>query len=300
MIKKPNFFIVGAPKCGTSAMYDYLREHPDVFMPTYKEPHFFARDFEGQRLNRFRDEKKYLALFKSAQNETRIGEASVWYLYSRVAAAELRAYDPDARIIVMLRSPVEMLYSLYHQLVYTRNEDLTTFREALAAEPDRKMGKRIPRRLHTMVETLYYRDIVKFTEQIQRYFDAFGHEQVHIIIYDDFKANTPQVYQHTLEFLEVDPDFVADFRVVNPNKFYRNSAFQEFLLMPPDWIMRTGHTILPVARRVYWMLRKLNARQIPRSSLNPELERELKKEFLPDIERLSELLGRDLTHWCQP
>lgn len=297
--RKPDFFIIGAPKCGTSAMYEYLKAHPDIFMPAYKEPHFFAKDFVGQRHERFRKEADYFALFNAAHGEKRVGEASVWYLYSRCAAEEIHRFDPNARIIAMLRNPVDMLYSLYHQLYYTRNEDLPTFEDALAAEPDRKAGKQLPSGLCIMVESLYYRETAKFSEQLSRYFNCFPREQMHVIIHDDLRDDTPGVYRRTLEFLDVDANFTTDFAPVNTNKYYRNERIQDFLLMPPAWIMRLGKAILPVARPIYWKLRAVNHTIEKRPPMNPELRAQLQREFLPEVERLSELLNRDLTHWCR-
>ena len=296
---KPNFFIVGAPKCGTSAMYDYLKPHPEIFMPAYKEPHFFARDFQGSRFERFRKEEDYLALFAQATTEKRVGEASVWYLYSHCAAQEIKDYAPDAQIIIMLRSPVDMIYSLYHQLLYTLCEDIPVFEEALAAEPDRKQGRRMPPGLHIMPESLYYHDTAGFTEQVKRYFDVFGRDRVHVIIYDDFKADTPKVYRETLEFLGVNPDFVPDIEIVNPNKYSRNPGLQRFLMEPPSWLMAVGKKVLPVARPIYWKLRKINTNYQPRPSLDPAVKAQLQREFLPEVEQLSKLLGRDLTYWCK-
>src|SRR5438093_1590857 len=112
-IRLPTFFIVGAPRCGTTALYTYLRQHPDLFLPENKEPHFFGSDLYHPGFVRNLDE--YLSLFLEAGNKKRAGEASVWYLYSRNAAAEIMAFCPSARIIAMLRNPVDMMYSNYCQ-----------------------------------------------------------------------------------------------------------------------------------------------------------------------------------------
>ena len=139
---KPNFFIVGAPKCGTSALYEYLGAHPEIFMSPYKEPHFFGSDLQ----QRWRPTKsQYFSCFAKARDEKRVGEASVHYLYSKCAAAEIKEFCPEARIIIMLRDPVEMLYSLHSQSIFSGNEVINDFEEALEAEADRKLGRRIPR-----------------------------------------------------------------------------------------------------------------------------------------------------------
>jgi hypothetical protein len=113
-MRKPDFFIVGAPKSGTTAMYFYLKQHPEIFMPERKELHFFGSDFFAPHF--VRDLKEYLKFFEGADNKKRIGEASVWYLYSKRAAFEIKEFNPDADIIIMLRNPVDMMYSLRETL----------------------------------------------------------------------------------------------------------------------------------------------------------------------------------------
>ena len=138
----PNFFIVGAPKCGTTALYAYLAQHPDVFMSDPKEPHYFGSDLDF-RYRRRPSDQQYRSYFAGAGDRRRIGEGSVWYLYSECAADEIGQAVPDARIIVMLRDPVEMIPSLHSQFVYNGHEDLA-LADALAAEEDRAQGRRIP------------------------------------------------------------------------------------------------------------------------------------------------------------
>src|SRR5271170_7433051 len=143
-VKRPDCFLVGAPKCGTTAMADYLAAHPDVFMAK-KEMHVFGRDLHfGAHFYR-RDLAAYEQEFSQRATQRVAGEASVWYLLSTQAASELKAFNPDARIVIMLREPVEVLYSLYYQFLCDGNEHLPTFEEALVAEDDRAAGRRIAR-----------------------------------------------------------------------------------------------------------------------------------------------------------
>lgn len=146
-VKKPNFFIVGAPKCGTSAMYHYLGQHPDIFIPNTadaiehalggkKEFHYFGSDLPFSRLSR----DAYLAHFAQAKNEKRLRECSVFYLYSQRASAEIKCFSPNASIIIMLRNPVDMIHAWHAQLVYWGNEDAADFDTALKLESDRQQG----------------------------------------------------------------------------------------------------------------------------------------------------------------
>lgn len=301
---KPNFFIVGAPKCGTTALYTYLRAHPDIFMPFQKEPHHFALDLPAPRYDRFRDRDAYVALFENAGSARRVGEASVCYLYSRLAAREIKKFNPRARIIIMLRSPVEAMHSFYYQQIVAGEEDLTDFAAALSVEEERKQGRSLPPHLMGPVDCLFYRDIVRYADQVRRYLAEFGRTAVHIIIYDDFKADAAAAYRATLKFLEVDPDFHTDFRIVNRSKQIRSTAMRDFLVKPPTWykrVLRLGRMLVPETMRynISQSIRRLNTQPLVRPPLTPELRARLQNELLPDVEALSELLERDLTHWCE-
>ena len=234
--KRPDFFIVGAPKCGTTAMNNYLVEHPEIFIPDIKEVHFFGRDLNITK-GALRDERAYRELFSGATTEKRLGEASVWYLFSKTAAEEIHSFNPNAQIVVMLRNPADMLYSQHSQFLYNGNEDIEDFREALTAEPERKAGKRIPKSAH-LVDGLFYSETVRYAEQIERYFRRFGRENVHIILYDDFRADLPGTYRKLLQFLGVSEDFTPEFAVVNPNKRARSALLRSFVQEPPESIKR--------------------------------------------------------------
>ncbi len=299
--QKPDVFIVGAPKCGTSAMDQYLAAHPDIYMAK-KEMHAFGSDLRfGPQFYR-RNQEAYLAEFAACNGKPHAGESSVWYLFSTQAAAELHAFNPESRIIIMLRDPAEMLYSLYHQFRFDGNEHLPTFEEALAAEDDRRAGRRMTRQTY-FAQGLVYRDAARYTEQVRRYFEVFGRNRVHVIIYDDLAADVRAVYRRTLEFLGVDPTCIeTDFQVINGNKAVRHSALRGLLNDP---LVRS--TAVAIGRRlprpifaalqdVERRLWKLNSRSEKRPPLAPEVRAQLQHEFAPEVERLSELLRRDLTY----
>jgi hypothetical protein len=294
---KPNFFLVGAPRCGTRSMYKYLRAHPDIFMPVYeKEPHYFGTDLVSRRFSRYRgDEEAYLTLFNPAKHESRIGEASVWYLYSRLAAQEIHAFDPNAKIIIMLRFPLDMMYSLYYDQLYSGDEDLPTFEEALDAEADRRAGKRIPKTIYRTAEALHYRNVVRFGEQVQRYLDVFGPEQVRVIIFEEFAADTPTAYRDTLSFLGVDPDFQPEFVVYNANRRVKSDAVRSVLRNPV--LVRLGHKIRPISLPIYARIRSWNTETFERSPMNPDTRQKLLVELHPEIERMEQVLGREITVW---
>ena len=295
---KPDFFIVGAPKCGTTALYEYLRAHPQIYMSPVKEPHFFGSDLKL----RWRPTKsQYFSYFAMAKNEKRVGEASVRYLYSKCAAAEIKEFCPEARIIIMLRNPVDMIYSRHSQNIFAMNDDIKDFEVSLEAEEDQKLDLRVPRDAKS-VEQLFYRDAARYSEQVQRYFEAFGRENVHVIVYDDFKDDTASVYRETLRFLDVDQEFQPRFEVKNANKVTRSRILQWILQNRRSPLIRAARLLLPFRFRmkVSPAIQILYTSYVPRPPMDPELRRRLQAEFAPEVGRLSELLGRDLTHWSLP
>jgi hypothetical protein len=298
-MRRPDFFIVGAPKCGTTAMNDYLQAHPEIFVPAKKEIHFFGTDL-AFRTGRQLTEAEYLSYFALAQDEKRLGEASVWYLYSQQAAAEIKAFSPAARIIIMLRNPVDMMYSLHSQRLYNGRETISDFAKALATEAMHGR-KEWDRKGALNAVGFSYREAATYTPQVQRYFDVFGREQVQVIIFDDFARATPEVYRQTCEFLQVDSQFQPEFRIVNANKGVHSAALRSFLRYPPGlvrWLLKLLDR--PARQGFKGWLRRLNTRYESRPPMDPGLRRQLQAEFAPEVEQLRALLGRDLTLWYQP
>ncbi len=295
-MRKPDSFIVGASKCGTTALYEYLSQHPDIFMSPEKEPAYFCPDLYPLR----RSEEEYLQLFLEATTQKRIGEASSSYLYSKQAAAEIKNFCPAARIIIMLRNPVDMLHSRHAQLYYHCVEDIEDFGQALAAEQDRKEGRRPARPEHS-IQHLFYRETAKYTEQINRYLDLFPADRIKVIIFDDFKSETARVYRDVCLFLDVDPTFQPTFRVVNENRKIRSRFLQELLEVPGPTLRKIGRPLTPRSLRHKIMkdLRQLNSTPAPRKPLDSDFRRALQAEFRPEVMRLSQLLNRDLSHWCE-
>jgi hypothetical protein len=295
-VKRPDFFIVGAFKAGTTSLYRSLRQHPQVFLPFHKEPMFFGADLTP-RYERM-SERQYLALFEEAREDQCAGEASPWYLYSRTAAEEIRHFAPSARIIVMLRNPVDVMHAQHSQLLFNRREDLTDFAEALRAEADRRAGRRIPTGA-LRPEALFYRHSVRFAEQLERYLGAFGRDRIHVIVFDDFVADTAAAYRAVLDFLGVDPDFNADLAVQNENRRARLGLAHRLAFRPPGPLRR----LVPLLRRSAKIHRlrdrlvALDSRPASRAELDAELRRSLTRELAPEIDRLGNLIGRDLSAW---
>ena len=296
-IPRPDFFVVGAFKSGSTALYEGLRRHPQIFMPFHKEPLYFGDDLT-RRYGRY-TEADYLHLFDAAKPGQRVGEASTWYLYSVSAAREIRDFAPEARIMVVLRNPVDVMYAQHNQLIFNVIEDIPDFAAALAAEPDRRAGRRLPPG-PINVENLFYRHSVRFAEQIERYFDAFGRDRVHVMLYDDLRRDGATVVRGALEFLGVDPSRAAAPPRANESKRVRSPLVQRLifaprLLLPLAPFLRR----FPLVRAVRTRMLELNSEARPRAPMDPDLRRRLLDEFTPEIERLGRLIGRDLSAWLE-
>ena len=294
---RPDFFVVGVFKSGTTALYEQLRRHPQIFMPFHKEPLYFGDDLT-RRYGRM-SELDYLRLFKDAKPGQRVGEASSWYLYSTSAAREIKEFSPDAQLLVIFRNPVDVMYAQHNQLIFNVIEDIPDFAAALAAEPDRRAGRRLPPG-PINVENLFYRHSVRFAEQLERYFDAFGRDRVHAMLYDDLRRDGATVVRGALEFLGVDPSRAAAPPRANESKRVRSPLVQRLifaprLLLPLAPFLRR----FPLVRAVRTRMLELNSETRPRAPMDPDLRRRLLDEFTPEIERLGRLIGRDLSAWLE-
>ena len=299
MPRRPNFFIVGAPKCGTTSMNDSLAQHPDIFMSPMKEPYFFGSDLDIGAAWRVTDERKYLKLFEDARDEKRVGEASVWYLYSKMAAEEIHRFEPEAKIVVMIRDPVDVVRSLHWQQVTAGNEPMTDLGEALSAEPDRAEGRRLPARC-VMPSGLLYRRIADFAPQIERMFGVFGRESVHVVLFDDLKRDTLGTYRKLLGFLNVDPSFEPGLARQNEARRLRNAPVRQ-MLRRHAWLSKSLNR-LPLGLRglIGNQLSRVYGEQQPDARIEPSLHARLCEELRPGVDRLEELLGVDLRGWCRP
>jgi hypothetical protein len=300
-MKRPNFFIVGAPRCGTTAMSEYLRTHPHVYFAPIKEPYYFSSDFSGYGI---RSEAEYLRLFaKAGAQHKAVGEGSVWYLYSQVALERIRDFDPAAKIIVMLRNPVHLAHSLHAQLFYVFMEDEADFAKAWDLQAARALGQHIPRGC-LVPQFLQYQQTCSLGSQLQRLLSIFPRQQVHCLLFDDFVRDTRRAYEQLLAFLDVPDDGRVQFPRINENRRHRSRMLAYLLLRLPDSVgkaLRLGKRTLGLE---YWGIGRylvpLATRPGQREPLDPELQRRLISTFHDDVLLLSELLGRDLSSWLLP
>jgi len=294
---KPDFFIVGAPKCGTTALYEYLKQHPQVFLPR-KEIYFFGQDFHFRHPRPNLD--FYQSLFKAATQNQYSGDASVWYLYSKKAAQEIKQFNPKAKIIIMLRSPVDMLYSLHSQQLYAGNETLKKFEDALNAEAERRKGAQIPPLISCPYEGLYYSEVARFSAQVKRYYNAFPSNQIYITFFSDFIKNTALIYDEILDFLGLIPYDGLSFKNINSNKKVKSQFFRNMLKVRPQWLIYMAKVLLPnrnLRTKVIEKLWSFNTTYAPRQAINEDTKKRLHLLLKDDIMELEKLLDKDLKHW---
>lgn len=297
----PNFFIVGAPRCGTTSLWTYLSRHPQIHMAYQKEPLFFGSDLT-KTPNEFcvLEEEPYFELFRPGKDRAIRGEASVMYLFSKTAAREIYQCNPEARILIALRNPVDLVYSHYGQLRWGGYEDIETFDEALRVEGERRMGRRIPETA-LVREALFYSEIGMLGDQVERYLNVFPRKQIYFMVFDDFVREPAKVYLDLLDFLGVSRIEPTSYAVRNPHKEARSQTLSAWFQRPPK-LAQGVLALLPQPHR-YVMLGHLqgllNTRRVKRKSVRPETRRWLQDHFASDTQRLGVLIERDLSAWLR-
>lgn len=302
MHRRPDLFHVGHPRSATGHVYRWLAGHPEIFMGR-KELHYFGSDVGFN--DPPRSFENYVAHFAEAGDARIVGDSSTWYLASERAADEIHAFQRGARIIVSLRDPVDMLRSLHAHLYANGDEDIPELRAALHAEPVRRNGQWIPGGSLPRI-ALHYRKTCCYAEQLRRYFDRFGRDRVHVVLFDDIKRDPGGTYRALLSFLGVATDYpgfedvvVGDRRSRNSNWTVRSRHVQGWLKRPINQGVLMGVRPEPVPGwfQVLRVARRLNSVQCPRAPVEPAFLDELRASLRPEVEALEQLLGRDLHAW---
>ncbi len=305
--RAPDFFIVGHQKCGTTALYLMLQNHPQIYMPAEKEPRFFIPELRPQPVNGKMPKRPatlddYLALFEGAAPGQLAGEASPQYLrYANVASA-IAEVQPDARIIALLREPADFLRSFHGQMLHNRVESEKDFQRAMSLEDARRRGERLPRGCRRQ-SWLLYSDHVRYVEQLRRFREVFGEERVLVLVYEEYRRENDAVVREVLRFLEVDDSVAVEQLETRPLKDVRvrrlhqlTGALQEARRNPAaaNPALRALDATIPGAVREalgsHW--RRLIYR--PRAEPAEAFMLELRRRFKPEVEALSEYLDRDL------
>ena len=292
----PNFFLIGAPKCGTTSMADWLSQNRQVFVSTPKEPAYFSTDVDQSRYGSL---AAYEALFDAANDEHRaIGEASTHYLWSAVAVPRILEYNPEARFIVMLRSPLAMARSVHAHNLRNAREDLADFAAAWRAQDERRRGTRIPRGCPSP-NVLQYGEICRLGAQVERLFSFVERDQVHVVLLEDMQADPARSYSEVAAFLGVEPTPLPSFTPRN----VRSEARFTFLMRWSNYLTkaRIGLGLRPTGLMttgaIAW-IKRLNMTPSRRPPpLGDAIRSELTSYFSEDVQRLGRAIGRDLSHW---
>jgi Sulfotransferase domain len=303
----PDFFIVGHQKCGTTALYAMLQDHPQIYMPVEKEPRFFVEELRpeprgGRRPTRPTTLEEYLSLFAGAGPRQRAGEASPQYLrYAEVPAA-IAELQPAARIIVLLREPASFLRSFHGQMLHNRVETEKSFERAVALENARRRGERLPRGCRRR-GWLLYADHVRYTEQLRSFHASFPPEQVLVLIYEDYRRDNEAVVREVLRFLEVDDSLPVEQVNTKPLQDLRVQRLHHLTVALQE-ARRNPAVASPALRAMARLtpdpLREALGSSWRRFIYRPRVEPsesfmlDLRCRFKGEVEAVSEYLDRDL------
>jgi len=302
----PDFFVIGAPRCGTTAISKYLSKNPHICFSRPKEPHFFS--IMMQEKPDADIDKDYLELFFPHCSKTyqALGEGSVSYLYYPRAIERIQQLNPQARFIVMVRNPIDMIHSYHARLLAILDEDVEDFATAWCLQEARARGEQLPAHCRTPY-LLQYAEIGRIGKHVEQLFQTAGREHCHVVLFDDFVSDTLASYRQVLDFIGVDYDGRTEFPPAEVSKFYRFRWLHLLLKRPPMRVVKYTLNIEQRARRKgrkksrvkrirKWLLEKntvVRKRPPPEESM-----RNLMREtFAGDIEKLGRLLDRDLSHW---
>lgn len=294
----PNFFIIGAARSGTSSFYEYLKQHPDIFLSTPKEPMYFAFpstkvEFKGpgddKEINRkaVTNLDAYLDLFKAGEGKAIRGEASANYLYSECAAKNIQALSPDAKLVAVLRNPIDRAYSSYLYTLRDGREQAETFEEALELEESRIQGN--------WEHLWHYREMGFYFHQLQRYYRYFDRSQIKIILQEDLKDNTEQVVKETFEFLGVDATFKPEIGLAYNQGGKPKNVWLNKMLTRPSKVKSMVRPLTP--RFLLEAYIDLKHKNLAKPEMSEETKTQLMKVYRRDIESLEGLIDRDLACW---
>ena len=275
---KPNLFIVGAPKCGTTFLYHYLKKHPDIYFPEFKEPHFFGSDLIRKNGAYDLSLNQYYDLFKS--DKKIIGEASTFYIFSKNAAKEIYNFNSEAKIIIMLRDLVDLVYSLHSQFVFSGDEVVEDFKKALDLEQNRLNGIDIPNQTTVVNKLFYTNNILDLPYNIQSFVDYFKKENIKFIFLDDIKNNPQKIYSETLDFLKIDSNIkISNFKVINKNKNYKLKFIRNFIKKYSVGLGKIRSKFIKKPLGIIKYIEFLNKKEIDRIPISNDLKNDLNNKF---------------------
>jgi hypothetical protein len=295
MNKRPSFFIIGAPKCGTTSLNEYLAQHPQIGMAE-KEIHFFGKDLGIGR--EAETEEEYLSFFSGLKGEI-FGEASVWTFYSKMASAELKAFNPQAKLILLLRNPWDLLQSLHAQHLMDADENLKDLNEALERDLLREPDNPTSWSKNFKSRPLLWKSLL-FSECLKQWKSDWG-DQLKVVLFQDLAENPLQTFKSVCAHIGVSSSFEPSFEVHNKRQSIRSAGMQALIDRPNSNLQKLARSIVPnktVRHRIMSAAKSFNTTKANQaSSLSLENQIALSDLLSEDIERTRILLGRELNHW---
>ncbi len=288
-MNKPNLFIVGLPKCGTTFLYHYLSKHPQIFFPKFKEPHYFGSDLIRQNGSYSLNFEEYISLFNSKKKI--IGEASTFYMFSKLASREIYKFNPNAKIIIMLRDLVDLAHSMHSQFVFSGDEKIEDFESALKAEKKRYELREKPKQTTILNKLFYKNNILSIPENIRSFQELFGKENIKFIFLDEIQNNPRKVLKDTFLFLKVDNNFpIENFKVINQNKRYRFKFVRDFIKNFSIKLGKIRSFFIAKPIGIIKFLENINKIETQRKSLPKNLKQDLKKYFSKTENEINQLI----------
>ena len=288
---KPNFFILGAPKSGTTSLYAYLSDHPEIVMSNPKEPHYFSTDIENGGIKSL---DEYLACFDSLTESAKaIGDASTLYLYSKVAVREILKFNKNARFIVMLRDPSEIALSFHQVALRVFGETEMEFNRAWDLQEERAKGINVPDGCPDP-QLFAYGKIAKLGFQVERLLSLVDPDAVHFVFFHDFKESTEQEFLNVLRFLGLDSSFDTKYDVHNPTRRIKYPRITQLVNRAIGIKKKVGiETEFGFAKKIH----RANIEEKPLEQLNPEVYKKMTNFYDKDLKLLSSLVEKDLSAW---
>jgi len=294
-INLPNLLIVGAAKCGTTSLHNYLKQHPDIFMSEHKEPHFLINSEIGKdRIHKaVNDLEDYENLFKTDIIYKYKGESSVMYLaFPEFSIKNIKKYlDPDVKIIIMLRNPIERAFAGYlHNLRYNPSEDLS-FEEAFDRSEERY------HQIGDMTPDTRYLQVGNYHFQVESFMAMFN-DNVHVIMYDDYINDIDLCLFNLFDFLAIDKVSVDTSKKHMVGGWVFKSKFLRNLFIPPNTLKSLLKSVLPNKKiRQAIKQKMMNISIVETPCMSEEMRKKLTEYYRKDINSLSKLLSKELNHW---
>ncbi|MCU7960519.1 MAG: sulfotransferase [gamma proteobacterium symbiont of Bathyaustriella thionipta] len=297
-----SFYIIGAPRCGTTALSKVLGENPQVSFAKPKEAHFLGDDYTDRSVQEI--QHLYLEHFHPNLSLTTraIGDGSVSYLYSPDAIRQALRLDPDARFIVLVRNPLDMLRSYHQRLLFLLDEEVADFASAWNLQQERAAGQKLPDTCREP-RALQYGNIGSLGRHVEQLFEVAGADRCEVVVFDDFVKDPRAVYLRLLEFIGIDDDGRSKFNATRSNAGYKSRWLQQYSMNPPPWVYHliriSNAKSLSRLKGIRKRIKKFNRAKAKAQPMDPAMQTVLRDYYREDVARLSTLLKRDLSGWLQ-